>query len=301
MSVITDLKKDKIMLLDGGMGSELIKRGLPPGKCPELYNIEKPEIVKEIHKDYFNAGSMAVLTNSFGASSIKLKSFNLNDNCFEINKKAAEIAVSVKTKNKYVGGSIGPTGQFLKPQGNYEEKQFEESYLIQIEGLIEGGVDFLLIETQYDLREAACALRAAEKANVENHMPIFISMTYQKYPKGYFTIMGNSVNQCLEELTRYNISAVGANCTLNSEEMIPIVKIMSQTSPLPIIVQANAGKPGINKSGKIKYSQGAEEYASYVPQLIEAGAKIIGGCCGTDPEYIRLMAEIIEKYNTSET
>ncbi len=295
MPSIVDLIKNKIILLDGGMGSELIKRGLPPGKCPELWNIENPETVKEIHKDYFNSDSNAVLTNSFGGSQINLKSFGLDEQCLELNKKAAEIAVSAKTENKYVGGSIGPTGQFLKPHGPYEEKLIEESFKVQMKGLIEGGVDFLLIETQYDLRESLCALRAAEK---EADIPIFITMNYQKYPRGYFTIMGNSVGQCLKESSKFNISALGANCTLNSEEMIPLVKIMADASPLPIIVQANAGKPEVKESGEIKYSQGAEEYAGYVPQLIEAGARIIGGCCGTDPEYIKLMAEIIEKYNT---
>ena len=288
---ILDLLKERKLLLDGGFGTELIKRGFPQGACPESWNEEKPDIVKEIHKSYYDAGADAVLTNSFGGTTIKLKSHNLDDKCFELNRAAALIANEVKPEGRYLGGSMGPTGKFLKPHGEHTEEEFEEAYAEQARGLTDGDVDFLLIETQYDLNEALCALRGARKAS---DLPIFLTMTFNHHPKGFFTLMGNSVDQFLETMEKEGVSVVGSNCTLNSEEMAEMVKIMREKTPLPIIAQANAGKPSLSEEGKVAYSQGMEDYLNFIPQIIANGANIIGGCCGTDPAYIARMSEIVK-------
>jgi len=288
---ILELLKERKLLLDGGFGTELIKGGFPQGACPESWNEEKPDIVKEIHKSYYEAGADAVLTNSFGGTTVKLNSHDLGDQCFELNRAAALIANEVKPEGRYLGGSMGPTGKFLKPHGEFTEDEFVEAYAEQARGLTDGGVDFLLIETQYDLNEALCALRGARKTS---DLPVFLTMTFNHHPRGFFTLMGNSVDQFLETMEQEGVSVVGSNCTLNSEEMVKMVKIMREKTSLPLIAQANAGKPSLTEEGEVAYSQGMEDYLRFVPQIITNGADIIGGCCGTDPDYIARMSEIVK-------
>lgn len=288
---ILELIKKRKLLLDGGFGTELIKQGFPQGACPESWNEEKPDIVQKINKSYYDAGSDAVLTNSFGGTTIKLRSHNLENKCYELNRAAALIANEVKPEGKFLGGSMGPTGKFLKPHGEFTEEEFEDAYAEQARGLTAGQVDFLLIETQYDLIEALCALRGARKAS---DLPVFLTMTFNHHPKGFFTLMGNSVDQFLEAMEREGVPVVGSNCTLNSAEMAELVKIMREKTSLPIIAQANAGKPSLSEEGEVAYSQGMEDYLRFIPQIIANGADIIGGCCGTDPDYIARMSEIVK-------
>lgn len=288
---ILEILKERKLLLDGGFGTELIKKGFPQGACPESWNEEKPDIVQKINKSYYDAGSDAVLTNSFGGTTIKLQSHNLENKCYELNRAAALMANEVKPEGKFLGGSMGPTGKFLKPHGEFTEEEFEDAYAEQARGLTEGEVDFLLIETQYDLIEALCALRGARKAS---DLPVFLTMTFNHHPKGFFTLMGNSVDQFLEAMEREGVPVVGSNCTLNSEEMVELVKIMREKTSLPIIAQANAGKPSLSEEGEVAYSQGMEDYLRFIPQIIANGADIIGGCCGTDPDYIARMSEIVK-------
>jgi 5-methyltetrahydrofolate--homocysteine methyltransferase len=292
-SSLLELIKKRTVLLDGGMGTELFKQGFPQGSCPESWNAENPEVVKSIHRSYYDAGSDAVLTNSFGGNRIKLAAHGLEKRCWELNYAAAKIANEVKPKGRLLGGSLGPTGKFLKPQGEFTEAEFEEAFAEQARGLVDGKVDFLLIETQYDLKEALCALRGARKAS---ELPVFVTMTFNRTPRGFFTLMGNSVSQCLKELETQGVPAVGSNCTLNSEEMTELVKIMRGLTSLPIIAQANAGKPSLSAEGEVTYSQGLEDYVQFIPQMIKNGANIIGGCCGTNPGYIKRMAEIIKPH-----
>jgi len=290
-AAILELIQRRRVLLDGGFGTELIRRGFPQGASPETWNVERPDVVKEIHKSYYDAGSDAVLTNSFGGSVIKLASHGQEKRCYELNKAAATIAAEVKPAGCFVGGSLGPTGKFLQPQGEFTEGQFEDAYAEQARGLADGQVDFLLIETQYDLREALCALRAARRVTA---IPVFVTMTYNRVPRGFFTMMGNSVAQCLEELEREGVPVLGANCTLDSADMADLVKVMREKTGLPLVAQANAGKPALSAQGEVSYSQGLEDYLRHIPRAIESGANIIGGCCGTNPEYIRRMAAIVK-------
>jgi len=272
-SNIFDLVKERTVLLDGGMGTELIKHGIPQGACSESWNEEKPKIVKKIHKSYYDAGSDVVLTNSFGGNKIKLDSHGFGEKCHELNLAAAKLAVEVRPEGKFIAGSMGPTGKFLKPHGEFTEEEFENAYGIQAKALTEGGVDFLLIETQYDLKEALCALKGAK---MNSNIPVFVTITFNLTPRGYFTIMGT-------------------NCTLDSSDMVNLIKVMREATPLPLIAQANAGQPTISSDGKVLYSQEIEDYVGHIPQMIQNGANLIGGCCGTNPDYIRRMAEVIKE------
>ncbi len=291
MHSIFDIIQKRVVLLDGGMGTELIRYGFPNGTCPELWNVEKAEIVQKIHQNYFDAGSDVVSTNSFGGNKIKLSSYGLAERCYELNITAATIANKVKPNGTFIAGSIGPTGKFLQPAGTATEAEFEDAFADQVRGLVDGKVDFLLIETQYDIKEALCALRVAQR---DCDLPVFVTMTYNHNPNGYFTMMGNSVALCIKTLEKENIQGLGANCTLNSADMTDLVKVMRQQTSLTLIAQANAGQPSLSKKGDVFYSQGIDDYVHYIPEMIKNGANIIGGCCGTNPDYIKRMAELIK-------
>lgn len=285
---LIQLAERRVVVFDGAMGTQLFLKGLSPGTPPELWNAERPDAVREVHAAYFEAGADAVFTNTFGGTPMKLASHGLEDRAKELNLLAARIADSVRPEGRFIGGSVGPTGRFLAPQGEYTEAQLEETYGIQTAALAEGGVDFLLIETQYDLREALCALRAARRTG----LPVFATMTFNAFPRGYFTIMGDGVDGSLPALEKAGAAAVGANCTLDSREMAGLVAAMRPATGLPLIAQANSGKPQLGDDG-VTYSQGLDDYVAHVPAMVEAGANIVGGCCGTDPETIRRLVEIL--------
>jgi 5-methyltetrahydrofolate--homocysteine methyltransferase len=191
-----------------------------------------------------------------------------------------------------VAGSIGPTGRFLKPQGPATEEDLVAAFAEQARGLAEGGVDVFLVETQYDLREALAALRGVRAVSA---LPVFVTMTFNAFPRGYFTLMGNAAPQAAAELERAGAAAVGANCTLLTEQMAGCVRAMKGATALPVIAQANAGQPVASGDGTVRYPQTVEEYVRFVPAIIQAGARFIGGCCGTTPAHIRAMARIIRE------
>ena len=290
---IFDLIKERAVLFDGGMGTELMRHGLPLGTSPETWNVERPDIVQRVHTDYFEAGSAAVSTNSFGGNRIKLAAHGLEGRARELNSAAARVARRAAPDGKFVAGSMGPTGKFLQPQGEFTEAEFEEAYGEQAGALAEGGADLLIIETQYDLKEALAALKGARRAAPS--LPVFVTLTFNKFPRGYFTLMGNTVALSVDALEKEGALALGANCTLNSEEMVGLVRAFREATKLPVIAQANAGKPALSGDGQVSYSQGLEDYVRFVPEMLKAGANVIGGCCGTDPAYIRRMAEFIKK------
>jgi 5-methyltetrahydrofolate--homocysteine methyltransferase len=278
--------RTRTVLFDGALGTELMRRGLPQGDAPETWNIDRPESLREIHAAYYAAGADVATANSFGASSIKLASHGNEGRARELNLAAARLASAVRPAGRFVAGSIGPTGKFLKPQGEYAEAQFEAAFEAQAATLAEGGVDVLIIETMFDLREAACALRAAIRAA----LPVFVTMTYNRTKRGYFTLMGQSVAACAAQLEALGAAAIGANCTLASDGMIGLARELRATTSLPVIIQPNAGQPQLGPSGELIYAQSVEDYVRDVRSIITEGANIVGGCCGTTPEHIRALA-----------
>jgi 5-methyltetrahydrofolate--homocysteine methyltransferase len=290
-SPILDLIARRPVLFDGAIGTELMKRGLPQGHCPELWNVENPAVVRDIHRSYFEAGSDAVVTNTFGGSRLKLESYGLAARCAELNGAAAALALSVRPEGGFVGGDIGPTGKFLMPQGEYTEAEFETSFAVQARALAAAGVDFIMIQTMFDLREALCAVRAAR--SVAGGVPTFATMTFNRTRRGFFTLMGDSVAKCVAAFEALDVPAFGANCTLTGSDLADVIREMRSLTPRPLIAQPNAGQPELNRAEKVVYSQGIEEFAADVPKMRAAGANVIGGCCGTDPDYIRRAAAIL--------
>jgi 5-methyltetrahydrofolate--homocysteine methyltransferase len=287
---ILDLVARRTVLLDGALGTELMRRGLGRGACPELLNVEDPEMVRQVHAEYFAAGSDAVSTNSFGGTPLKLAAYGLSDRASELNRAAARIAVEVRPAGKFVGGSIGPTGKFLEPQGPHTEAEFKEQFALQARGLADGGADFLIIETIFDLREGLAAIRGARQAA---HLPVFITLTFNRTRRGFFTLMGDSVPKCVQAFEAEDVPAFGANCTLASGDMADLAAEFRQLTRRPLIIQANAGKPEIGDGRTVGYSQSVEEYVRDIPRIVRNGANIVGGCCGTNPDYIRAMASAL--------
>jgi len=287
---ILDLIKEQVVLLDGAMGSELIAAGLPAGAPSESWNVTAPEKVKQIHKNYFEAGSNAVFTNTFGGTRVKLEAQHHGDKVEEYNAKAVEIVHSVCPDDCFVGGDIGPTGKFLPPVGKATIDDFSENFLEQAKILAENGVDFFFIETMMDIKEAEAAVLAARRvANI----PIFASITYQKTKRGYFTVMGNSIDQCVTILEKAGADVIGANCTIGSDDMIELIIQLRDATKLPISAKPNAGMPELRK-GETVYPTIPEDFAQDIAQIVNAKANVVGGCCGTDPRYIRKIAELLK-------
>jgi len=292
--ITEELKKNKILLSDGGWGTYLYAKGLQMGDCPELWNETHRNDVLEIAKSYIDAGSDIIETNSFGGSKIKLNEYGLADRTYELNKFAAEISREAIGYSKFVIGSVGPTGKFLMT-GEVTEEELYESFKVQVEGLRDGGVDAICIETFYDTQEAVIAINAVKE---NSDLEVIVTFTFDKAADGsYNTMMGVKPAQMAETLANAGVNIFGTNCGNGFEGMIEIVKeIRTINSELPILVHANAGLP-IEEDGKIIYPDSPEQMAELTPLLIKAGANIIGGCCGTSPEHIKALRTVLDRIN----
>lgn len=289
-TTILDLIKKRVVVLDGAMGSTLISAGLKGGVPPESWNIEKPEIIKKIHSDYFTAGSDVVLTNTFGGTRIKLEALKHGDKVEEYNVAAVEIAREVCPEKGFVAGDIGPTGKFLPPVGKATIDDFDENFLEQAKILTKNNVDLFFIETMTDIKEAVSAVKAVRKVS---NLPIIASITFQKTKRGYFTIMGNKVEDSMTALVSAGADVVGANCTIGSDDMIDLIPLLKKATKVPICAKPNAGKPELI-SGETVYNTTPEQFTGDILQMIEKEVNVVGGCCGTNPEFIKTLTAVIK-------
>ena len=278
-----------ILLFDGAMGTMLMERGIKAGETAETWVLDHPDEIEAVHRAYYAAGADVATTATFGATSLKLAHYKLSDRAAEINRKGAELARKACPAGKFVAGDIGPTGKLLKPAGDADEATLSEAFARQAKALAEGGVDFLIIETMMDVAEALIALEAARSTG----LPVFATISFARKPRGYFTIMGNKPADAARALSEAGAAAVGTNCSLRIDDMVDVVAEMKAVTGAPIIAQPNAGKPEVS-GGVMTYPDGPEVYAEKTPDLIRAGARVVGGCCGTTPETIRRMREVID-------
>ncbi|MHC4914052.1 MAG: homocysteine S-methyltransferase family protein [Planctomycetota bacterium] len=279
----------KVLVSDGAWGTMLAARGLPAGTAPEAWNLERPDEVRAVAAAYVSAGSDVILTNSFGGSAPKLEKAGLAGKVEEVNRRAAEISAEAAGGKALVFASMGPTGEFLQPLGDLSEDQALAVFSAQARALAAGGADGIVIETFTDLGEARCALRAARDAT---GLPVAASMTFEKGPAGYATMMGVAPAQAAEQLGAAGADAVGGNCGAGVEDMTEIVALIAPATSLPIWAKANAGLPELVE-GQTVFRQTAADFAAAAPKLVAAGARIVGGCCGTTPEHIRVLAAAV--------
>ncbi|MDP4208635.1 MAG: homocysteine S-methyltransferase family protein [Bacteroidota bacterium] len=292
-NLLQKIKSGKILVSDGAWGTFLQKKGLQPGECPELWNIEHSPEVLDIAQSYVDAGADMIETNSFGANRFKLEHFGLSDRAFELNKAAAEISRKAAGPDRFVIGSVGPTGKILM-MGDVTEEELYEAFKEQVQGLEAGGADAIVIETMSDLDEARIAIRAARE---NTQCEVMCTMTFAATPSGeYFTMMGVSPSQMVHELLDAGATIIGSNCGNGIAGMLHVVKEIRGVNPdIPVFIQANAGAP-IYQNGETTFPETPVEMGAFVSQLIEAGANIIGGCCGTTPEHIREIAKIVHSH-----
>ena len=287
-----DLVRRRLVLYDGGMGTMLFAAGLLDGESPERWNWERPDVVGGIYRAYYEAGSDVVQTNTFGGTPIKLSERDLQDRTHEANCLAAKAVRAVCPTGRFVAGDVGPIGKFLKPMGEYATEEFQASFEAQVQGLLDGGVDLISIETMYSLDEALCALRAARKLG---SLPVSIGMTFDRNPRGFFTLMGETVKHCMEVLEGEGADIVGSNCSHGSPAFIELARLIRDSTDLPVIVQPNRGRPTL-EGGQVIYKQTAEEFVADMRQIASLGVNVIGGCCGTDPDFIaRLRAALHDR------
>ena len=284
MTILDEIKQNKILLADGAWGTFLQAKGLKPGECPELWNITHRKDVLDIAESYLLAGSDIIETNSFGGSIFKLSQYGLGDRVSEINQAAAAISREAAGKKKHVAGSVGPTGKMLLT-GDVTEKELYDAFREQAVALEKGGADIIIIETMMAIDEASLAVRAAKE---NTKCTVIVTMTFTRTPKGeYRTMMGVSPEEMVRSMKEAGAQIIGSNCGNGIEDMTGIVKaIRAADNEIPVIIQANAGLPELI-DGKTIFRESPEMMASFVPELIKAGVNIIGGCCGTTPEHIR--------------
>ena len=288
--IILELLKNKILILDGATGTELQKRGMPAGVCPEIWASENKEVPKAIHRSYLEAGSDIIYTCTFGANFYKLLQYGRSDveNINSFLGKMAKDAVAAN-KNTLVAGDIGPTGHFIDPFGEIDFEDAVKMYKRQVKGLLDGGCDLFGIETQIDIQEARAALIAIKELTDAFSI---VTMTYE--PEGR-TLNGTSPEAALVTLQSLGADAVGCNCSAGPAEMLKIIERLKPVAKIPLVAKPNAGMPKI-VDGKTLFPMQAEEFSLFAESFAKAGTNIMGGCCGTTPQHIKLLTKELAKY-----
>lgn len=295
MGFLSLLKTKPVVLLDGAMGTELDKKGLM-GRG--TVNLDSPDAVLEIHQAYSQCGCDALATNTATMNRIYIETHNVGVSVEEVNRAGVQLADRATGRSQYVLGNMSATGQLLQPYGTYTEAQFCEAFREQARILAEAGVDGLFIETMFDLREAVVALHACKEVS---SLPAIVSIAFQTEDKGGRTMMGDTAEQCARQLTDAGADVVGANCgDLDPSQTAIVVGLLKDATDLPILAQPNAGRPRL-VGDKAVFDLTPGPFAEGIAGCIAAGARIVGGCCGTTPEHIRAVAGMIQTMRCQES
>lgn len=282
-----ELTKKGVVLLDGATGSNLRKAGMPVGISSEQWVLENPGVLQELQRAYVEAGSQIVYAPTFAANRISLRNFNLQDRVVELNTKLVKISKDAVGSRALVAGDLTTTGQLLEPQGNLTYDALYQAYREQIKALVDAGVDLIVAETMLGVDETVVALDAAQSVC---DIPVMCSLTLEA--DGTAMYGGNAVEAVIT-LQEMGAAAVGLNCSVGPDQLESVVANMKAVAKVPIIAKPNAGMPVINDKGEALYDMNADVFARSAKRLVEVGAGIVGGCCGTTPEYIRKLAEVL--------
>ena len=291
------IRAGETLVFDGGYGTMLFAAGLLNGACPELWNDTHADVVAGIHKGYFDAGSHIVETNTFGATRLKLDEYRIGDRTRELNVKGARLARGVAPAGGYVAGSIGPTSRLpldYALDNGVTDEEYEATFREQAEALAEGDVDLFAVETMMFPQEATAAIRACRAAAPD--LPVMATMFFQ-YEEGNDrdrTMWGESPADVAKSLLAAGADVVGMNCGRGPDRAIVIIREMRTATDAPLIAYPNAGLP-VTTSGTVTYELGPEAMVRDYPALLDAGCNIVGACCGSDPEHIRLIADLVRR------
>ena len=288
--ILNKLAEGKTLVSDGAWGTFLHQKGLKADECPESWNLTRPGDVLEIAQSYVDAGADLILTNSFGGSPHKLEGYGLRDQAYALNKAAAEISKQAAGNRALVMGSMGPTG-IMVMMGEVPPQEILAGFQEQARGLVDGGVDGLVVETMTDPEEARLAIEAIKKVS---DLDVACTFTFSKTQTGeYRTMMGTGVEEFLAMALSAGVDIIGANCGNGTAGMIEVVReIRALNQDIPVLVHANAGLPRY-QDGQTVFPESPGEMAPQMKDLVAAGANVVGGCCGTTPEHIRqIVAEL---------
>ena len=286
------LSAERILILDGATGTELIKRGMPAGVCPEAWVLEHPEALLDVQRQYAAAGAKIIYTPTFGGNRLKLEEFGLGDKVLEMNRKLAELSRKAAPECR-IFGDLAPTGQFVEPSGDLPFEESVSIYREQAGALLEGGVDGFVIETMMDVQEARAALLAVRELC---HLPVMVTLTFEA---GKRTLAGNDPIAALVTLQALGTDAFGCNCSSGPEGMAEIIALLKPYAKIPLIAKPNAGLPQF-RAGQTVFPMEPEEFGGHAATLVSAGAGIVGGCCGTSPAHIEKLATVAKQLLTPE-
>lgn len=278
-----EIISQKIVILDGATGTQLQKRGMPTGVSPEKWVADNPAVIMELQREYVEAGSDIICACTFGGNRIKLEEHGLGDKTVELNKRLVRISREAASGRALVAGDIGSTGRFIKPMGDMTFEECVNIYKEQVNGLLEGGVDLFMIETMLDIQEARAALLAVKESC---ELPVIVSMTFDENKR---TLTGTDPVTALITLQSLGADAVGCNCSTGPEQMVEIIKLLKPYARVPIMAKPNAGLPRL-VNGATVFDMEAGEFGAYTKSFVDEGANLIGGCCGTSPEYIKILS-----------
>lgn len=281
------LIKDKPIFLDGATGSNLQKKGMPPGVCPEKWILENRDIMISLQRAFVNAGSNIVYAPTFTANRIKLREYGLEEQIRQINLDLVALSKEAVGDNAYVAGDITMTGEQLAPMGHLDFEELIDIYKEQIRYLVEADVNLLVVETMMSLQETRAALIAAKETC---ELPVMVTMTFESDGR---TLYGTDAATAAVVLESLGADAIGTNCSTGPDKMADVVRQMAEVTTVPIIAKPNAGLPSLDAEGNTVYDMGAEEFGACMKILLEAGASIVGGCCGTTPEHILKAKESV--------
>lgn len=282
------LTEQKLLFLDGATGSNLQKAGMPAGVCPELWITQHPDVMIALQRSYVESGTNILYAPTFTANRIKLKEFGLEDRIAELNSRLVSIAKEAAGDRAWVAGDLTMTGEQLAPMGKLDFEELIDIYKEQIGYLAEAGVDLLVVETMMSLQESRAALIAAKETCPD--LPVMVTMTFEADGRSLF---GTDAQTAAVVLSSLGADAVGANCSTGPDQMAEVIRRMAEVTSIPVIAKPNAGLPSLNAEGQTVYDMGPEEFGRDMNLLREAGASILGGCCGTTPEHIRAMTRAL--------
>lgn len=283
-NILDVLRQGQTILSDGALGTMLQSYDIPAGTLPELWNAERPDVLRAVHQAYLDAGSQILTTNTFGGNRVRIREAGLAGRGVELTRLGVLLAREVAQDKAWVAGSVGPTGQLMEPLGPLSEDEAADIYAEQTMALAEAGADLILIETQHDIAEATAIIRAA-KAHTQ--LPVFCTFAFNA--KGR-TMMGLRPGEAAARAEEAGADAVGANCGEGPAAVALAIEQMRQATSLPLIAQANAGIPQMGEHQRAVWDITPEQMAEHVRSYVAAGARVVGGCCGTGPQYIAAIA-----------